>query len=66
VAPGTPTELAEAMKTLLADEGLRARMGAAGREAARGYSWTAIAEKMDEVYLACTGGTVPREALART
>ena len=66
VAPGTPAELAEAMKTLLADESLRARMGAAGREAARGYSWTAIAEKMDEVYLACTGGTVPSERLVRT
>ena len=66
VVPGIPAELAEAMRALLADESMRARLGAAGREAARGYSWSAIAEKMDEVYLACTGRNVVREAVART
>ncbi len=66
VVPGTPAALAEAMGTLLADETMRARMGAAGRQAAQSFSWPAIARKMDEVYLTCIGEKTAHVATVRT
>jgi glycosyltransferase involved in cell wall biosynthesis len=65
VVPGLPAVLAEAMGTLLADAGLRAHMGAAGRKAAQDFSWPVIAQKMDEIYAACSAGKAPQEAAAR-
>jgi glycosyltransferase involved in cell wall biosynthesis len=44
VAPGDPGALAEAIDSLLADELLRRRLGAAGREAVSGYTYDAMAD----------------------
>jgi glycosyltransferase involved in cell wall biosynthesis len=44
VAPGDPAALAAAVGRLLADRGLRDRLGTAGREELAGYTYTAMAD----------------------
>ncbi|MBD0290855.1 MAG: glycosyltransferase [Thermoleophilia bacterium] len=51
VPPRSPDRLAEALRGLLADPELRARLGRAGAERARSrYSWGDVAEETLEVY----------------
>jgi phosphatidylinositol alpha-mannosyltransferase len=51
VPPGEPAALAEAVVTLLEDEELRWRLGAAARVVAvERYSWGSIAERLADVY----------------
>jgi len=51
VPPGEPAALAEAIVSLLEDEPLRERLGAAARaEAVERYSWDSIAERLLQVY----------------
>jgi len=51
VPPGEPAALAEAVVTLLEDDALRRRLGAAARAVAvERYSWSSIAERLAEVY----------------
>jgi glycosyltransferase involved in cell wall biosynthesis len=51
VPPGEPAALAEAVVTLLEDEELRRRLGAAARVVAvERYSWSSIAERLSDVY----------------
>jgi phosphatidylinositol alpha-mannosyltransferase len=50
VPPGDSAALAEAVVTLLEDEELRRRLGAAARAVAERYSWGSIAERLAEVY----------------
>jgi glycosyltransferase involved in cell wall biosynthesis len=45
--------LADALRRLAADAGLRERMGAAGRAAAAEHSWDAKAAEMEQVYASC-------------
>jgi glycosyltransferase involved in cell wall biosynthesis len=42
--------IAGAVRTLLADVGLRERMSAGAREAARGYGWDGIVGELREMY----------------
>jgi glycosyltransferase involved in cell wall biosynthesis len=44
VPPGDPGALARAIRRLLDDEPLRARLGAAAREAVRPYNYDAMAD----------------------
>jgi phosphatidylinositol alpha-mannosyltransferase len=51
VPPGEPAALAEGVVTLLEDEALRQRLGAAARTVAvERYSWSAIAERLADIY----------------
>lgn len=50
VPPHSPPALAEAIARLAADPALRARLGAAGRAAAMGYSVPACVERHEAVY----------------
>lgn len=51
VPPGEPAALAEGVVTLLEDEALRRRLGAAARTVAvERYSWSAIAERLADIY----------------
>lgn len=50
VPPGDSPALADALGRLLADEGLRQRLGHAGRERAAGFTWPTIAGEYLEVY----------------
>jgi phosphatidyl-myo-inositol alpha-mannosyltransferase len=51
VPPGEPAALAEGIVTLLEDEPLRQRLGAAARAVAvERYAWDSIAERLAEVY----------------
>ena len=62
VPPRDHAELADAIASLLDDPALRARMGQAGRERARQFSWPNITAKVDDYYgfvirrLAAQGG----------
>lgn len=60
VPPRNPAALAAALRRLLADHDLRARLGAAGRQRARDYAWPAIAEATERVYqhVSARGGAV--------
>ena len=52
-----PCTLGTALEGLLDDESACARMGAAARELARTkYSWTTVAERMEQVYLRAIAG----------
>ncbi|MBK8907414.1 MAG: glycosyltransferase [Rhodospirillales bacterium] len=54
VVDGAPQKLAEAINHLLRDDAARAAMGEAGRRTAREeFSWSAIAERMERVYMDC-------------
>jgi phosphatidyl-myo-inositol alpha-mannosyltransferase len=50
VPPGDPSALADALRRLLADAGLRRRAGEAGRRAAARYDWSVVAEEILGVY----------------
>jgi phosphatidyl-myo-inositol alpha-mannosyltransferase len=50
VPPGDPPALADALRRLLADAGLRRRLGEAGRQAAARYDWSVVAEEILGVY----------------
>jgi phosphatidylinositol alpha-mannosyltransferase len=50
VPPRDPQALAEALRALLADEGLRRRMGEAGRLRARQFSWENVTAKVEDYY----------------
>jgi glycosyltransferase involved in cell wall biosynthesis len=50
VRPGDSAALAEAMRLMLADRGLQERLGAAGRERARRFTATTVAERVERVY----------------
>jgi phosphatidylinositol alpha-mannosyltransferase len=50
VPPEDPTALALALVRLLADSGLRARLGDAGRATAARYDWPRVAEQVLDVY----------------
>ncbi|HTK29577.1 MAG TPA: glycosyltransferase family 4 protein [Vicinamibacterales bacterium] len=50
VPPGDPSALGAALVELLADAGLRARMGAAGEAVAAAYDWPAVAGRLVEIY----------------
>jgi glycosyltransferase involved in cell wall biosynthesis len=61
----TAEAVERALDALLADEGLRLRMGAAGREYARSQSWDHNAARVLEIYRAATAarsGSGKREA----
>jgi glycosyltransferase involved in cell wall biosynthesis len=50
-APGDADELAEKIRVMLADPGLRARMGAAGRrKVEQCYDWSRIGSRLEELY----------------
>jgi glycosyltransferase involved in cell wall biosynthesis len=58
VAPGDPHDLAAKLRTLLADQGLRARMGAAGRrKVEQRYDWSRIGVQLEGLYASATGPT---------
>lgn len=50
VEPGNIQALAQGMARLLAERDLRARLGAAGRELARCFDWSDVAEKYAQIY----------------
>ena len=50
VPPGDPEALAEGIRRLAGDAALRERLGAAGRERARLFSWDVVTEQYLEVY----------------
>lgn len=50
VPPADEAALAVALARLLADPGLRARLGAAGRERAQQYDWVKVARRVLEYY----------------
>jgi type III pantothenate kinase len=58
VPPRDPAALRAAIETLLADAGLRSRLGASAREAARArFSWAGATERTLEAYRSATGAT---------
>jgi phosphatidylinositol alpha-mannosyltransferase len=50
VPPGEPRALAGALARLLSDDELRARMGAAGLERAKQFSWPSVVAKVEAYY----------------
>ncbi len=50
LVPPEPARMAEALRTLLADEGLRRRLGENGRLAARLYTWDRVAGQILEAF----------------
>jgi glycosyltransferase involved in cell wall biosynthesis len=57
VEPGSPAGLAEALASLVADRGMRERLGAAAREKVRReFSVAALVEKTDAAYRRILGG----------
>jgi glycosyltransferase involved in cell wall biosynthesis len=50
VRPRDPCSAAKAVRTLLADDGLRARFGCAGRVRAMRYAWSRIAADVEVAY----------------
>jgi glycosyltransferase involved in cell wall biosynthesis len=55
VPAGDPPALAAAIERLLADAGLRARLGAAGREAVAGYTYDAMADAFGDALAVAVG-----------
>jgi glycosyltransferase involved in cell wall biosynthesis len=61
VCAATPAAVAGALVTLLADPGLAARLGAAGRErAARELTWQSVAETVESCYIQLSRRRWPR------
>jgi glycosyltransferase involved in cell wall biosynthesis len=56
VPPGDPAAIADALRTILADGALRARLGAAGRARAERYRWETVVAEIERAY---------RDAIAR-
>lgn len=50
VQEGDAGQLADRLRLLIADEGLRTRLGQAGREVAKSYSWDRAAEQIEELF----------------
>jgi phosphatidylinositol alpha-mannosyltransferase len=50
VPPSDPVALAAALREVLDDPALAARLGAAGRERARSYSWDTVAAEVEARY----------------
>ena len=50
VSPGDTESLSAAIRSLVADAQLRARLGENGRRAAIRYSWDTVAERMEQEY----------------
>ena len=50
VPPGDAGALAAALRELLADDALRARLGGAGRRAVRRYDWDVVVDDVLAVY----------------
>jgi glycosyltransferase involved in cell wall biosynthesis len=48
-------EIRDAIRRLLADPALRARLGEGGREAARRVSWDSVIEQQEELYRRAIG-----------
>jgi glycosyltransferase involved in cell wall biosynthesis len=59
VTAGDPPQLASALRRLLGDPAERRAMGRRGREAAREFSWPAVAARMEAVYDAILAGGRP-------
>jgi glycogen(starch) synthase len=65
--PGNVESLAAAMRRLTADAPLRERLGAAGRERVRRYTWEAVASSYRQIYeAALAGNRCARTGLATT
>ncbi len=61
--PELPVRLAEAMRTLLADEALRNRLAQAGREfIEQSYSLESVAQRLHTLYLEVTAAASPRSS----
>jgi phosphatidylinositol alpha-mannosyltransferase len=63
VPPQDPRALAGALARLLSDDDLRARMGAAGRERARQFSWPSVTAKVEAYYEFVIRRLAARDAL---
>jgi len=50
VAPDRAEDLARGISRLLEDEGLRSRLGTAGRKRATQFDWTRIAQRQESIY----------------
>lgn len=50
VPPSSPELLAEAIKRLLSEPGLRAKLGSAGRRRAQLYRWEAVVQRLEAAY----------------
>jgi glycosyltransferase involved in cell wall biosynthesis len=67
VAPENPSELAETLRRLLADEAWQRRLGKAGRERAKLFTWPRIVEEYMAVYAAALSRSRGRQlALSRS
>jgi D-inositol-3-phosphate glycosyltransferase len=65
IPPRRPDRLADAARELLADEGMRRRLGAAGAaRAQQRYGWDAVAEATLRSYAVLTAGAAGRETIA--
>ncbi|GAA3298038.1 hypothetical protein GCM10020295_32630 [Streptomyces cinereospinus] len=63
VTDGSPRQLADAVCALLADEGRRRALAAAGRRAVReAYSVHAVTDRLEEIYRRAAGGRRPGES----
>jgi phosphatidylinositol alpha-mannosyltransferase len=60
VPPGDPTALAAAVDALLADPARARALSAAARARAAAYDWTALAERVLDVYRAALGASPRR------
>jgi phosphatidylinositol alpha-mannosyltransferase len=56
VAPNDPGALASALRSVLSEPGLAARLSAAGRERASEFSWERVIPRIEAVYHLVTGG----------
>ncbi len=61
VSPHDPVSLAEALRRLLTDPALRARLGARGMETARGYGWPRVVDRLEKIY-GSLAGTLPADS----
>jgi phosphatidylinositol alpha-mannosyltransferase len=56
VAPNDPGALASALRSVLSEPGVAARLSAAGRERASEFSWERVIPRIEAVYHLVTGG----------
>jgi len=62
VVPDRRDEVVNAVGRVLEDAGLRARLSAGGREAARRMSWEHVADRQEEIYRAAASRTASTNA----
>lgn len=55
IPPRDPRSLADALRRMLLDPGLRARCGARGAETARSYGWNRIVDRHEAIYRSLAG-----------